>query len=84
MNNTEKKLERFSFKRLSYFTAWLGFTFVPLHFLVSCKASGLLLLFSGCLLILTVIFSIFQKDSNRLRPICLALLALIFNGLLTH
>jgi hypothetical protein len=78
------KLGKFSFTRMSYFTAWLGICFVPLHFFVTCKASCLLLLFSVCLLALTIIFSIFQKGNNRLKPILIALIALILNGSVVH
>ena len=76
----------FSAKRVGYLLAAVSFAFVPAHFYISCRMSGLVGIFSLVLLIITAGLSFLtpRGAQHRLRPMALTFIAVIAHMLCTH
>jgi hypothetical protein len=74
-----EKTERFLFRIMSCFTAWLGICFVPMHFFVTSRTSFILVKLSLILFLLTVFFSVFRKSQHRIENVLISFVIFIVN-----
>lgn len=79
-------LRGLSAKRVGYLLAAVSFAFVPVHFYISCRMSGLVGNFSLVLLIITAGLSFLtpRGAQHRLRPMALTVIAVIAHMLCAH
>lgn len=76
----------FSPKRMGYLLDLVSLSFVPVHFIVSCKQSGGIACFAffNILAVLILCLLTIRTDKQRFMPFVLGIFIIILHTLFTH